>query len=106
MIITAKQFTDTASTLRTEHASNRTFSVELKTDGAVVSYSLHGVVADSEKDIEKPMPHQVHPAVAHAFVKLIDLWFSKCPWQQMPADLVRELLRVRGDFHGAYIESL
>ena len=109
MIITAKNFTATASTLRTEHTHGQTtFNVELSTEGSVVSYQLviSASTSETEQTVEKPMPRQVHPACAHAFVKLIDLWFSKCPWGQMPSDLVRKLLRVRGEFHGVYIESL
>lgn len=110
MTSVAIEFTATASTVRAEYIGRRTFTVELSTDNDAVSYQLQGVIQNgtetTTKTVHMPSPREIHPVICEAFYQVIDQWFKECPWEQAPMALVRELLRIRKEFHGVWLESL
>lgn len=85
-----------------------TFTVELSTDNDAVTYELRRTInhpSACNKPVVMPKPRELHPAVCKALVTLIDHWFAECPWELVSLRLVRELNRLRSEFHGVWNES-
>lgn len=97
-----------SSIVGTHTHGTTTFTVELSTDNDAVTYELRRTiehVAATNKPVVMPQPRELHPAVCNALVTLIDRWFDKCPWELVSLRLVRELNRLRSEFHGVWNES-
>ena len=97
------------STVSLNHRSCR-FSVSLSTDNDAVTFDVVAVVVDGTETrtetVTMPEPRMVSGAVCEHVAEVIDHWFRECPWENAPLTLVRELLRIRKEFYGVYIESL